>query len=266
MEPFGMIAQAAGDIGLGLITQGINNRNQISQQKKLNELQFDIDGRALARQKSAELQQWKDTSYGAQLKEMKDNNLSPGMIYGGSGGGAGQLGGSAGSVSAPKATAGNGMDLMTVAQRKLIEAQTENVKADTVKKSGVDTDLTKWQARQAMNVSQFYVDTYGDNYRKVKAELEILENQAKTSHETQSTEVKLKQAELVGLGIANELKRAQKGLTEEQMKATAEMVKQKWQEVNIKQGHLDLDKFIKDVKESTKLTTESIIRVIGLLK
>jgi len=88
--------------------------------------------------------------------------------------------------------------------------------------------------------------------------------QAQDSPEKDSFEAK--KAELVGLGIANELKEAQKGLTEEQMKATAEMVKQKWQEVNIKQGHLDLDKFIQDVKESTKLTTQAIIRVIGLLR
>lgn len=260
-----MLGQAGVDIGMGLITQGINNRNQLKQQGKLNEQQFSIDGRALARQKAAELQQWKDTSYGAQVAEMKKANLSPGLAYGGSGAGGATVGGGAPSVNAPKAN-NEGMDLMTVAQRKLIEAQTRNIEADTAKKSGVDTELTKWQARQAMNVSQFYVDTYEDNYGKVKAELEILENQAKTSHETQSTDVKLKQAELVGLGIANELKRAQKDLTEEQMKATVEMVKQKWQEVNIKQGHLDLDKFIKDVKESTKLTTESIIRVIGLMR
>lgn len=267
MGPFGMIAQAGADLGLGMITRGINNRDQLQQQGKLNEQQFSIDGRALARQKAAELQQWKDTSYGAQLEEIKKNNLSPGMMYGAAGGGAGQLGGSAGSVNAPKAaTPGNEVLGMTIAQRKLIEAQTENVKADTVKKAGVDTDLTKWQARQAMNTSQFFVDTYEHNFGKVLAEAEILRNQAKTSNETQATEVETKKAELVGLGIANELKKAQKDLTEEQMKATVESVKQKWKEVDIKGGKLELDKFINDVKESTKLTTESIIKVISLIK
>lgn len=267
MGPFGMIAQAGADIGLGMITRGINNRDQLQQQAKLNEQQFAIDGRALARQKAAELQQWKDTSYGAQLEEMKRNNLSPGMMYGAAGGGAGQLGGSAGSVNAPKAaTPGNEVLGMTIAQRKLIEAQTENVKADTAKKAGVDTDLVREQGRLAKNVAQFYIDTYEDNYDKVKAEASILQSKSKVDYETQGAEIEAKKAELVGIGIANELKRAQKDLTEERMKATAEQVKQKWEEVNIKKGHLDLDKFIKDVKESTKLTTESIIRVIGLMR
>ena len=115
-------------------------------------------------------------------------------------------------------------------------------------------------------MAQFYIDTYEDNYDKVKAEASILQSKSKVDYETQGAEIEAKKAELVGIGIANELKRAQKDLTEERMKATAEQVKQKWEEVNIKKGHLDLDKFIKDVKESTKLTTESIIRVIGLMR
>ena len=198
---------------------------------------------------------------------MRRNNLSPGMMYGAAGSGAGQLGGSAGSVNAPKAaTPGNEVLGMTIAQRKLIEAQTENVKADTAKKTGVDTDLVREQGRLAKHVAQFYIDTYEDNYDKVKAEASILQSKSKVDYETQGAEIEAKKAELVGIGIANELKRAQKNLTEEQMRATAEAVKQKWEEVKIKKGHLDLDKFIKDVKESTKLTTESIIRVIGLMR
>lgn len=266
MGPFGMIAQAGADIGLGMITRGINNRDQLQQQGKLNEQQFSIDGRALARQKAAELQQWKDTSYGAQLEEMKRNNLSPGMMYGGAGGGAGQLGGSAASVNAPKAaTPGNEILGMTVAQRQLIEAQTENVKAQTAKTKGVDTDLVGAQARLARNVAQFYVDTYEDNYDKLKAEVAILERNSRVSAATEGTEIETRAAELAGLGIANELKKAQKDLTEEQMKATVEAVKQKWAEVSIKQGHLDLQKFIKDVSDSTKLTIETVTKVAQMV-
>jgi len=262
-------AETAVNTGLGMITAGWNDQRQLKQQGKLNEQQYAIDGRALARQKAAELQQWKDTGPVAMTEQLKRAGLSPALQYGGAGGGGATTGGGGSGVSAPGAPSGGGevmgIQLMN-AQKKLIEAQTANTQADTAKKSGVDTELTAAQGRLARNVAQFYVDTYEDNYDKVKAEVSILENQAKTADQTQMVDVEAKKAELIGLGIANELKRAQKDLTEEQMKATVEMVKQKWEEVSIKQGHLDLDKFIKDVKDSTKLTTESIIRVIGLMK
>lgn len=266
MGPIGMIANTALETGMGMVTGAINDARQLKQQGRLLEQQYDIDGRALARSKEAELQQWKDTSYATQVAEMKKGNLSPGLMYGGGGGGGATVGGSGQTVNAAKAPTGGReiMDMqMNMAQRKLIEAQTKQIETQTAKTAGVDTDLTKWQARQAMNASQFFVDTYEQNFDKVLAEAEILKNQSKTSNETQKMEVEAKKAELIGLAMANELKKAQTDLTEEQMKATAEAVKQKWQEVNIKQGQLDLDKFIKDVKESTKLTTESIIRVIG---
>lgn len=269
LEQLGMqAAETTQNAILGMIAGGFNDTRQLKQQGRLNEQQYAIDGRALARQKAADLEFWKATSYPGQIAMMKEANLSPGLAYGMAGGGGASIGSSA-TTNAAKAPAGGnevlGMQLIA-AQRDLLKAQTAKTEAEAVKTAGVDTTLTEAQGRLAKNVAQFYVDTYQDNYGKVKAELEILENQAKTSHETQSTDVKIKEAELVGLGIANELKRAQTDLTEEQMKATVEAVKQKWQEVSIKQGHLDLDKFIQDVKESTKLTTQAIIKVIGLLR
>lgn len=273
--PIGMLGQLgeqaasnAVDSVMGLVAGEINDRRQLRQQKKLNEQQFEIDGRALARQKAADLGMIQATSYGFQKEQMKNAGLSPGLMYGGGGAGGAVTGGT-GSTNAPKAPQGGGeimgMQLMN-AQKELIQAQTEKTKVETTKTAGVDTQLTEAQGRLAKNVAQFYVDTYEDNYDKLKAEVSILERNSRVNYATEGTEIETKKAELVGLGIANELKKAQTELTEEQMKATAEMVKQKWEEVSIRKGHLDLDKFIKDVKDSTKLTTESIIRVIGLMR
>lgn len=265
MGPFGMIAQAGADIGLGMIQRGIQNREQLVQQGKLNEQQFSIDGRALARQKAAELQQWKDTSYGAQLEEMKKNNLSPGMMYGAAGGGAGQLGGSAGSVAAPKAAVGNGMDLITVAQRKLIEAQTENIKVDTAKKAGVDTELTRQQGRAAEIAANLAAITQEEAAQQMQAKTHILWEEAKAAKGMISAELQIKQAEVVGATLANELRKAQTDLTKEQMAAIAQEIAQKWKDLEIKQGHLDLQKFVQDVSNSTKLTVETITKVAQMV-
>jgi len=260
-----MIAQAGADIGLGMIQRGIQNREQLVQQGKLNEQQFSIDGRALARQKAAELQQWKDTSYGAQLEEMKKNNLSPGMMYGAAGGGAGQLGGSAGSVAAPKAAVGNGMDLMTVAQRKLIEAQTENVKVDTAKKAGVDTELVRQQSRNTEIAANLAAMTQEEAAQQMQAKSHILWEEAKAAKGMISAELQKKQAEVIGANLANELRKVEKDMTEAQMVKIANEIAQKWKELEIKQGHLDIQKFVQDVSNSTKLTVEAVSRAAGML-
>ncbi|AXH73116.1 MAG: hypothetical protein [Microviridae sp.] len=266
MGPFGMIAQAGADIGLGMITRGINNRDQLQQQAKLNEQQFAIDGRALARQKEAELQQWKDTSYGAQLQEMKRNNLSPGMMYGAAGGGAGQLGGSAGSVNAPKAaTPGSEVLGMTIAQRKLIEAQTENVKADTAKKAGVDTEYVRQQSRNTEIAANLAAMTQEEAAEQMQAKSRILWAEAKAANGMVTAELQKKQAEVIGANLANELRKVQKDMTEAQMVQIANSIAQKWKELEIKQGHLDIEKFVQDVSNSTKLTVEAVSRAAGML-
>lgn len=256
----------AQDTGLGMITAGWNDRRQLRQQGKLLNQQAEYDRNMANFNQGLQLDTWRKTGPVAMTAELEKAGLNKALQYGGVGGGGHTTGGGNSSVSSAKAPSGGGEMGLMAAQRKLLEAQTEKTRVETAKTAGVDTDLTAAQGYLAKHVAQFYVDTYQDNYGKVKAELNILENQSKTASETQLVDVEAKKAELIGLGIANELKQAQKDLTEEQMKATAEMVKQKWEEVNVKKGHLDLDKFIKDVKDSTKLTTESIIRVIGLIK
>lgn len=264
-----MIGGAALNTGIGMVTGAINDKRQLNQNQKLLDQQAAADRKQAAFNQALGMQTWEQTGPVAMTRELKEAGLSPALQYGGSGGGGQTMGNPGGNVNAAKPPTGGGEIIglsMMDAQRKLIEAQTEKTKVETAKTAGVDTELTAAQGRLAKNVAQFYVDTYEENYSKVKAELNILENESKTASETQIVDVEAKKAELVGLGIANELKQAQKDLTKAQMEATTEMVKQKWQEVNIKQGHLDLDKFIQDVKESTKLTTQAIIRVIGLLR
>ena len=196
------------------------------------------------------------------------------VTIGGAGGGT--VGSGQGAVSAPSAPSGGGeiMGMQLIdAQRKLIEAQTENIQEDTANKAGFERNKGTAEARLAKNVAQFYVDTYAANYDIIQDRASILQDEAQikrkdrmVSDETWKLEITSKEAELIGLGLANELKRAQKDLTEQQMVQVAESIRQKWEEVNIKRGHLDLDKFIKDVKDSTKLTTDVIFKIIGLIK
>lgn len=130
--------------GLGLTQGAINNqqnkegaKRQLKGQKELNE-----QAAGLA------LQQWKDTNYGAQVREMKKAGVSTGLLYGGGGaGGATAQTGSGGSAAAqaPSNYDIGGMALQgaqTAANLELTKAQTKKTNVEAAKIAGADTDNT----------------------------------------------------------------------------------------------------------------------------
>lgn len=91
---------------------------------------------------------WEYTGYKNQIRQMKEANLSPGLMYGLGGGGGQTNSVQSGSVSAGERKGGNEMIEMIKSQpeRALLEAQTRNIEADTKlketdakKRGGVDT-------------------------------------------------------------------------------------------------------------------------------
>lgn len=143
--------QLAGQVagaGMGMILGGVNDRRQIEQQRKLQELQIagqkEMSSYNFARQK----QMWEETNYPAQVAQMKKAGINPGLIYGMSGGGGTTTGSQGGNVSGATAPQGGGeiqamagMGLQNALQAQLIAAQTENIKAQT-EKTKVDTQKT----------------------------------------------------------------------------------------------------------------------------
>lgn len=129
--------------GLGSLIGGIAaNRaskkaqeQQVQQAKELNE-----HNRNLA------MKTWEETNFQAQRQQMQKAGLNIGMMYGGTySGGQAQGGAAQMPEAAPRmpgydiAAKGIPEALMMKAQIDNINAQTENTKADTAKKQGVDT-------------------------------------------------------------------------------------------------------------------------------
>lgn len=139
--PFG----SAFDLGLGMLSAGWQDKRQLEQQQKLQEMQI-AGSKEMARfNQELNLDTWQKTSYPAQMEMIKKAGLSPGLIYGQSGAG-GQLGGaSGGAPSSPGAASSQDLFALTAikkaqAEIKGIEAQAGKTEAEKDYISGVQTD------------------------------------------------------------------------------------------------------------------------------
>ena len=144
LEQLGMnAAGAAVDNTIGLIAGGVQARRQMKNQRKLMAEQLGIDKLKMEEQRKIQMQMWRDTNYAAQVEELKKAGLSIGLMYGKGGAGGATTGAGATGVSAPSAPTGMGLQggsqlAAQLANIELTKAQTENVKADTERKLGVD--------------------------------------------------------------------------------------------------------------------------------
>lgn len=144
-----MIGQAIG-AGLGLATAKWQDKRQIEQQQKLQNMAIEGSKQMGAYNQQLALDMWEKTNYDAQRKQMQKAGLNVGLMYGGGGAGGGTTSTPTGNVGAGTATGGSGeigMGMQTGMQMELLKAQKENIEAntqktkvDTAKTAGVDTE------------------------------------------------------------------------------------------------------------------------------
>ena len=166
---------------------------------------------------------------------------------------------------------------MAKAQIELMKAQTEKTQVETAKTAGIDTELGNMELKFEKQRYQLYLDTYSGAYRKIMNEADILDQQVgiimndKTiSDATKDEKIALMEGELIGQGLTIEAKKVGIELTEAQINQTVEAVKQAWKGLSIQEqnsiingNRLELEKFIKDVPDSIKLTVETVKDVVG---
>ena len=260
------------DSGLGLILGGINDRRQVRQEGRLLEQQAAVDRKQTAFNQALGLETWKQTGPQALTAELKSAGLSPALQYGGGAAGGGTTGGGSSGVNASPAPSGGGEIIglaMAKAQIQLMQAQTEKTRAEAAKTAGVDTYLTNQQARMTNIQANLAAESYEETYERIINEAKIVANEAEISGATKDEEIAIMEGELIGLGIANEAKKAGIKLTEEQIKQTSAEVKQAWEGLSIQRRRaiiegdkLALDKFVRDVPDSIKLAAETVGDVV----
>jgi len=240
----------------GMIFHGYEDRRQLKQQEKLQQIQIEGQRAMSDYNYSKQLQMWKDTNYQAQMEELKKAGLNPALLYG-MGGGGGQTTGSGSGGSVQGATAATGqmgivsqsmqLSLMD-AQRKNIEADTKLKNVDADKRAGVDTENVKSQteltrihteiaqvqasvSRQTINeqmeaMKQIVAKGGEENHRK-QMENEITENQMQDR-------INLLHTQALGAIIENEARKQNIEVDKATINKMSEDIKQKWVELAIK--------------------------------
>lgn len=226
---FGLqVGQSAIGAGMGMLLGKWNDRRQLEQERKLQALQIQGQKDMTDYNYMKQLQMWKDTNYSAQTEQLKKAGLNPGLLYGMSGGGGTTTGGGGGTVSRSNSPTGGGEAIamaQTAAQLGLMRAQKENIEADTANKQAdtANKPLTGEQIKSttALNKLNGQILEYEKEIKgrsveatvrsidaaaeKLMHEAVILRNQENISEATWETEVKLKMAELITVGIQNNL-------------------------------------------------------------
>ncbi|UYL83849.1 MAG: hypothetical protein [Wigfec virus K19_81] len=136
----GGLSTIGGWLGIG---EGRQDRRQINQQTKLNEVNAKTAKEMADHEQALKLKMWKDTNYGGMLAEAEKAGVSKAAAIGGSGTGTqgasvGSVGGgnaadAASTTNARTAQAQAGMQLAS--QLALMKAQKENIEADTANKT-----------------------------------------------------------------------------------------------------------------------------------
>lgn len=137
--------QQAGNLanaGMGLLFQGLANQQNFQQAKKMQALQIKGSKELTDYNRRSQFQMWLDTNFPAQVAQAEAAGLNPGLLYSGAGGGGattGSGGGALPTAGTQKSAEPMGMQVLTTAQLKLIEAETNKTNAEAQKIAGVDT-------------------------------------------------------------------------------------------------------------------------------
>ena len=179
MGPIGMMAAST---GAQMLNSWVTAKGQHKRQKELMNKQQQNQKELNRQGQELQMQTWKDTNYPAQVAMMKEAGVNPAVLYGQGGAGGAttgtQSGGTAAGGTAPMA---KGMDIASILQTGMMQAQIDNLNAqtkktetETVKIGGTDTEES--QAR----IDKFIAETMTEGMKGYYYETQAALNKANT--------------------------------------------------------------------------------------
>ena len=192
-------AEGAISAGLGMALGNYNDKRQLKQQGKLQELQLKGNKQMLDWQAEKELAMWKNTSYGAQKEQMIKAGLNPALMYGMGGGGGSTTGSGGGGVSSGNAPTGGrevqdmaamGMERQSqMAQIELMKAQARNLNVDS------DNKQTGGVGNENVKANTANVQQQTTNAVQELENLKQMQDNLRWDYEIKRVEVALKRLE-----------------------------------------------------------------------
>lgn len=281
LETGGQLAtQIAGWLGVGEKRQ---DKRQVEQQGKLNDVNAKTAKELADYEQALKMKMWKDTNYGAQLKQAEMAGVSKAAVLGGNGSGAGG-GASVGSVgggnaadaaAAQNAATNQAMSMAQIANlnanTKKTEVEAQNMGAEGIGGQNVQADTAVKQATAkiqevAANVAK--TTEYEAVRQIVGAANEQIEkareqfNKAQVAEETQRAEIQKIQAEAAGELVKNSLMRSEIGKNAAQVNEISNSIKQKWAQVKQGQEQVNINKFKEEIKASYPAVWDILGRVL----
>lgn len=253
----------------GLALGGINDRRQIRQQQKLQDMQIAGQKEMGNFNYAQQMNLWNETNYKAQVEQLKKAGLNPGLLYGMGGAGGATTAAQSGNVAGASAPTGGGeamgiigMTQLTMAQRDLLKAQKRNVDADTQNKltenpniplkgenlkADTENKITQNAILEIENdikgrTSNMAVAMIATTLREATERLQITTNEKKISEATLSDQIKI----LKGEAISIFLKNAQ---TKEETRKIAIELSQKWEQLRIQNKQLNYTEWEAAIKQ-----------------
>lgn len=233
--------------GLGkAIFGGDSNKKQMEMQKELMSEQERSAMRLAEKNKQLAKNMWDETNVGAQIDHLKKNNMSVSMMYKGGGAGGQTMGMGMGMPStsgAPDPNASKAIDLntaQTAANIELTKAQTDNLKADTVKKAGADTELVKAEAAFKEILTKYQTESLEDQLSIIANEkfmrideAGIKQNERQVSDETTRGEIKRINQLATNTALEAIAINQRINLDKAKIQEISNGIQQKWRELNI---------------------------------
>lgn len=259
----GAAAQVASqgiNTGMGLLLEKHNDKRQIRQQGKLNNLQFDLDNKMKEADYDRAMRMWEATNYTAQGKELEKAGLNKGLLYGMIGGGGTTVGNTGTGVNAEAAAAptptGGGMGMMNAtlaAQIDVMHSEAEKNRAEAEATKGYKKELagaetqsllqgvenqkaqkllTETQTRLAAAAAKIQEGSIEDQIMAINAEMSkaqaqatILETQNMLDKATWEQKVQLLKEQTANTAVDTYLKGAQAALAKKGVEVSDQTIK-----------------------------------------
>lgn len=279
LQQFGLDqAQNLIGVGMGLMLEGHNDRRQLRQQGRLQDLQIKGQQQMVDYNYAKQLQMWKDTNYQAQMEQLKLAGLNPGLIYGMGGGGGQTTGQAVGTTTGGQAPQG-GHEILAATSQALqmgiMRAQKENIEADTKKKEAeipktetetkslaqgienqkaqqklteVQTEISKLDAQYLKESLQDRLDLIFRTAAKATEEIDILHTQNLLDRQQREDKVTLLQLQIAEKLVQNALTSQKITESEAQIMKWATELQQAWASIDIHQKELALKTFSEGIK------------------